>query len=372
MNTTLRSPTKVVVLLSGGLDSMLCLAQLVASPVHEIERVHALSFDYGQSSMRELTHAALLCRAWGVPHTTVKLHLSRTDTHKEIPARNLIFAAHACAFAVDLGFNAVALGAEPDSTYTDSSLSFQTAANGVLQMFGVELIYPVKHLRNKVELVQRALDLGLPLHHCHSSRSDEVDGGCRTSALFLDAVRQIFPNVIEPRALLSALGDLHTVRNETRNTYQIDYGDGRSFKYAAALFTLGARPEFARDYAGSGHPIHVYSTGSWMGDLGAAVYSALTECPQDRFEMHRTDQLDKLRSQPVNCDHHVAQWGIKQALGELKRPRYMKHVACRVVQGHLAAALEDLGYVVTRPNVWGVALLETTPRKEGAEREEWD
>jgi len=349
------NPLKVVVLLSGGLDSMLTVAKLVAAPVSEVERVHALIFMYNQSNAKEVSCAAEFCKSWGVPCTIQNLEIAQTDVHNEIPARNLIFIANAAAFAMRMNFNAVALGAEPDSTYTDSTPLFLAEMDSLLRMFGLTLIAPVKKMANKRALVEAALDLGVPLHLVHSSRSNEVDGACKTSAMFLGALRQLFPNFLSPKEILFALATLNTFRDEVRDTVYVQYIPNHSFKFAAALFTVAARPEFLQPLK-----IEVYSTGSWMRDLAAVMQmpSVRTQC-QTQLVFTNTHALVPLMHQMLNCDHKVARWGILQAVSGLKRPRYSKFIACRQTQGNLASALESLGYTVERPNERRGVLLET-------------
>lgn len=63
--------TKVLVLLSGGLDSATCLAKAV--DCYKIENVIALSFYYGQKHSRELDAVDSLVKYYGVEHLTLNL-----------------------------------------------------------------------------------------------------------------------------------------------------------------------------------------------------------------------------------------------------------------------------------------------------------
>lgn len=352
---------RVVVLLSGGLDSNLTLAALLAQPIREVERVHALIFDYGQSSAVEIQKATTLCTWWRVPYTVRRIDpgllQGQVDTHAEIPARNLVFLSLAASFAIDMGFNTVAIGAEPDSTYTDSTKSFLAEADVLLQQFGLQCIAPVKDLHNKAELVVKALELGVPLWLCHSSRSSAVSGGCKTSRLFLDAIDQVLHNTILPTPrILQELERIVVEPETTQNIMRIHYGGGRSFKYPAALFTVLAHPLFK-----TGEDVRVYSTGSWMHDLYHVANLPEMLFKQPKVRGHRTAYVQRLIDQPVNCDSKWGQWGLKQALAPLPRPRYLRAVACRVHQGHLAYALYSLGYEVELPAYRTSMLLETTP-----------
>lgn len=346
-------PLKAVVLLSGGLDSLTALADLLAQPLTKVERVHALIFDYGQSSKAEVVKAATVCQAWHVPYTIENLNLQEdTDTRVEIPARNLIFLAHAARFALNLGFNAVALGAEPDSTYTDSSVEFSRRVNKLMQLFGLEVLLPVKFLENKLGLLRRALDLGVPLHLAHSSRSNAVDGACKTSSLFLASLQSLFPRI----APISLLEELAFLQQETQGrAVYVWYATSpmQSFKYAAALFTVASHPAMQIEGA-----IPIFTTGSWGVSLRHAANRL--GIPPHRLDVQAARSTSQLLSQVLNCDSTAGQWGIKQAMSMLPRARYARNVACRVVQGHLAHALGSLGYTTLPAADSSGIILETS------------
>lgn len=355
---------KVVVLLSGGLDSLLSLAELVAAPLSEVERVFALIFNYGQSSVAEIDNAKRVCEAWGVPYRIDYLPIAGTDTTKEIPARNLIFISHAAALAKELSFNTIAIGAEPDSTYTDSSPAFLADCDRMLRLFDVSLIAPVKNLQSKRALVERALELGVPLHLCHSSRSNAVDGNCITSSRFLATFGQIFPSSpMLPTEILTELGKQYYTYDLPSHTFCLRYGENNSFKYPAALFTVLGDPLFRPESPGLEHRLlNIYSTGSWMRDMrDVLALPSIRGYHVVSVSFVETHSLHELMNQRVNCSSHWAKWGMKQALSMLKRPRYSKYIACRVTQGHLAATLTDLGYVIEAPASRKGLLLETDP-----------
>jgi 7-cyano-7-deazaguanine synthase len=338
---------RVLVLLSGGLDSVTCLAMAVADPT--VDHVLALTFDYGQSNAPEIDKARQLCANWRVPHVVRALPMAASDAHKEIPARNLIFLSHALALAIEQGYHTIYIGAEPDAVYTDSSVEFVAKVNALADMFGVSVVAPIKHLADKVEVLTRALNLGVPLHLCHSSLSAAVDGQCKTSLRFLAAIQKLFPVGYQARDILSMLGTLHTTRSP--HSYRIGYGREFSFKVPAAVFTLAQPIEDSPDAT------HIYSTGSWME---AMRHANANRTPQLNLCYLKTDVLVRLLRQTYNCDNPHAQWGIMQALSELPRPRYAPRLACRVVQGHLAHAARTLGYTVVSPRDEHDILLDTS------------
>ncbi len=126
---------KALVLLSGGLDSTTVLA--IASQ-HYV--CHALSFNYAQRSLSELSAAQRIAQAYGVSHQIITIDkgvlggsaltdksIQIPQTHSAgipvtyVPARNTLFMAHALAVAeileandLFIGVNAVDYSGYPD------------------------------------------------------------------------------------------------------------------------------------------------------------------------------------------------------------------------------------------------------------------
>ena len=120
---------RAVVLLSGGMDSAVVLAEMR----HAGFECHALSFDYGQRHRVELERAAEVARMLGAAsHRTARIDLrafgasaltadiavpkDRDVAHAHdipvtyVPARNTIFLAHALAMAESAGARDIAIG----------------------------------------------------------------------------------------------------------------------------------------------------------------------------------------------------------------------------------------------------------------------
>ncbi|HVC04267.1 MAG TPA: 7-cyano-7-deazaguanine synthase QueC [Candidatus Acidoferrales bacterium] len=81
---------KSVVVLSGGIDSATALYKVVNdSAPSRPEDVQALSFDYGQRHVKELTFAAGLCATLGIRHIVIALRIplasALTEPEREIP-----------------------------------------------------------------------------------------------------------------------------------------------------------------------------------------------------------------------------------------------------------------------------------------------
>lgn len=180
--------TKVVSLLSGGLDSATATAHAIADG-HE---VIALSFEYGQRHKRELLAAKQLAQHFQVEHLIVNVDLSLwggsalTDSKTAVPTsglsdkipatyvpgRNTVFLAIALSLAearnakaVYLGINAVDYSGYPDCRPEYLSV-FQVLAN-LSSKAGVEgsaplLVAPLIS-KTKVDIVGDAVRLGVPI-----------------------------------------------------------------------------------------------------------------------------------------------------------------------------------------------------------------
>src|SRR5579863_10057029 len=81
---------KSVVVLSGGMDSATALYKVINDAASSNpDDAHAVSFDYAQRHVKELTFAAGLCATLGIRHTVIDLRIplasALTDPEREIP-----------------------------------------------------------------------------------------------------------------------------------------------------------------------------------------------------------------------------------------------------------------------------------------------
>jgi 7-cyano-7-deazaguanine synthase len=204
-----------LVILSGGLDSTVCMA-LAA---RDTGGVLALTFDYGQRHRVEIDRAALVAAHYGAEHLVVKLDASRwggsalTDPTIEIPeaeaepgasadaipvtyvpARNLVFLAVAMgvseargADVVYLGVNALDYSGYPDCR-PEFVRAFEAAAALALKRGvegnPVEVRTPLIALA-KADIVRLGVSLGAPFHltwSCYRG-DDRPCGRCDACAL---------------------------------------------------------------------------------------------------------------------------------------------------------------------------------------------
>jgi 7-cyano-7-deazaguanine synthase len=193
-------PTAIA-LLSGGLDSATCAAQAIADGYTVI----ALSFNYGQRHLRELDAAKQIAAHLSIQdHFIVDINLSQwggsalTDPEiavptagidptvipvTYVPGRNTVFIAIALSLAEAHNATAIFLGinAIDYSGYPDCRPEYLTAVQHLATLSskaGLEgnaptLIAPLIH-DSKVDIVHRALALGVPIEHTWSCYQGDV------------------------------------------------------------------------------------------------------------------------------------------------------------------------------------------------------
>ena len=197
---------RAVCLLSGGLDSSVCLA-LARSQAFEC---YALSFDYGQRHRVELKSAARVAQSLGaVQHLVVPIDLrvfggsaltsdiavpkGRSAAQMTaaipvtyVPARNTIFLSLALAWAEVLGCSDIFIGvnALDYSGYPDCRPefieAFEEMANlatkaGVEGRMGLKIHTPLIRL-SKAEIVKLGAQLGLNFSLTHSCYDPDEAG----------------------------------------------------------------------------------------------------------------------------------------------------------------------------------------------------
>lgn len=160
--------SKVVVVLSGGMDSVTMLHKLC----QQYESVKAISFNYGQRHGKELDCAKVNAVKLGIDHKIVDISFVRElignsaltgdtdvpeghyedDTMKQtvVPNRNMILASLAIGYAVNEGFDTVALGVHggDHAIYPDCRPEFLQAMDAVSKLANYEpvaVIAPYLH-----------------------------------------------------------------------------------------------------------------------------------------------------------------------------------------------------------------------------------
>ncbi|PAV25042.1 preQ(0) biosynthesis protein QueC [Tamilnaduibacter salinus] len=201
----------VVVIYSGGMDSF----TLLHRARRDGYRVHAISFDYGQRHVRELTAARAVCEREGIPHRTVDLaglggllsgsaltddtpvpegHYEE-DTMKAtvVPNRNMILLSLATGYAVTVGADRVWFGAHggDHAIYPDCRPEFvekMDAACRVANYEPVQVEAPYLAL-DKTEILSEGLAMGLDYSQtwtCYNGR-EAACGRCGSCVERLEA-----------------------------------------------------------------------------------------------------------------------------------------------------------------------------------------
>ncbi len=196
---------RAVVLLSGGLDSAVALADAL----HNGYECAALAVRYGQRHAAELKAARRVARSLGVPFKAVRIDLrvfggsaltDRIDVPKGrsprdmergipityVPARNTIFLALALGYAetigaadIFIGVNALDYSGYPDCR-PEYIAAFEAAANLAVKA-AVEgrarfrIHAPLINM-TKAEIVRRGLELKVDLSLTHSCYDPDADG----------------------------------------------------------------------------------------------------------------------------------------------------------------------------------------------------
>jgi 7-cyano-7-deazaguanine synthase len=199
---------KSIILLSGGLDSVISLAD--AKESHNIQL--ALTFDYGQkSAAKEIWAAKNIADFYDIKHEIIKLdwleNITQTslvnknistpvlksdqlddyelasETAKSVwvPNRNGIFINIAAAFCDSYSFTNIIFGAnkEEGATFPDNTQEFIDRMNLTLEFSTLQqpkLIAPLINI-DKKDIIQRGIELKIPFELIWSCYSN-LDSHC--------------------------------------------------------------------------------------------------------------------------------------------------------------------------------------------------
>lgn len=179
--------TKIVHLLSGGLDSTMLLYDLTS----QRNQVHCLLFNYGQVHLRELEFAQKHCRLTRTPYTVIELskvknlfsHSALTDGKGSdiVPNRNAVFLAIGVSIAVSNQAELVTFGCNQDDRpfFPDCRPEFIEALNQANRAaeIAVEICAPYGGL-TKQQIVWRSRQHGWPYADTISCYKGSECGKC--------------------------------------------------------------------------------------------------------------------------------------------------------------------------------------------------
>jgi 7-cyano-7-deazaguanine synthase len=223
---------RAVVLLSGGLDSTVCLKKAVdecggaTDSSEKAASLLALTFDYGhKAAKKEIAAARKISRKLKVKHHVVslswlgklgksalvvpkaKVPKPRPDANREsllkaarkvwIPNRNGVFVNIGAAFAEALGFDTIIAGFNRDEAdfFPDNTIQYIAAANAALRFSTLSKITLESHTASlsKKEIVKlgRAIDAPLELvWYCYLG-GQQPCGRCQSCLSFKQATETL-------------------------------------------------------------------------------------------------------------------------------------------------------------------------------------
>lgn len=223
---------KVVVLVSGGLDSAVCLALAVKD--YGAKNVLALSMYYGQKHKKELEYSNKLAEYYKVDHMVHEIsgvfdhsdctllsgraEIEHGDYAEQVarangkpvatyvPFRNGLFLAHAAAIAISVGAQYIMYGAHADdatgNAYPDCSPDFITSMDAAIYEgsgWTCRLCAPLASM-NKAGVVALGVSLNVPFEltwSCYEG-GDKPCGKCGTC---IDRAKAFAANGIADPAL---------------------------------------------------------------------------------------------------------------------------------------------------------------------------
>lgn len=227
-NIKIKVKKQAVVLLSGGLDSLTCLAIAVDKGYD----ILTISFDYGQKHSVELQRAVQIAKKYNCENKIVKLDSSvfqnssltdleikipevsnknrieqnlanNTIPNTYVPARNTIFLSYALGFAeitqaqaIFIGVNALDYSGYPDcrAEFIDAFAQLaQLATAHAVMGHPVEIKTPLLHLTKKqiIDLgVELGVDYSLSVSCYQANDKGEACGVCEACCLRYEGFKQ--------------------------------------------------------------------------------------------------------------------------------------------------------------------------------------
>ena len=205
---------KSIILLSGGLDSLVSLG--LAKEEYNVEL--ALTFNYGQKSLKqEIDASSQISKYYGLKHEIVELPFLKNITHTSVvsddevptdmygttesakavwvPNRNGLFLNIAGAYADSYGYSHILIGAnkEEGQTFPDNTQEFIDGVNASFKystMAQPKVIAPLINY-DKNDIVRLALEKKMPLEMVKSCYNDGEKncGNCESCKHLLYALK---------------------------------------------------------------------------------------------------------------------------------------------------------------------------------------
>lgn len=169
---------KILVLLSGGIDSAVILAAYKEAG-HDCT---AVGFDYNQPHHIELDHAEMVADYYKVPFERWGLPQIPKVNDVVFAGRNLVLAAMAISIAQARGADAIAIGCNASDwmRFPDCRPPFWQSVKEAAVSYGIEVLTPLVH-HPKSEVVAQARKLGVPIDltwSCYEPINGKPCGKC--------------------------------------------------------------------------------------------------------------------------------------------------------------------------------------------------
>ena len=187
------STNKSIILLSGGLDSLVALGYSKKHTDYNVEL--ALTFDYGQKSVKQETDTSKnIANYYNINHKIIKLdwlkditktslvsdneiptenlHTNKSAEAVWIPNRNALFLNIAASFCDSFGYNYILYGAnkEEAGTFPDNTEEFRQQATKLFEtstLVHPKVVAPLINY-NKDDIVRIAVEDKIPLEFVRS------------------------------------------------------------------------------------------------------------------------------------------------------------------------------------------------------------
>lgn len=181
----------LVVLCSGGFDSITLLHYMQTWEDMENTQIHVLFFNYGQPNYQhEWLCTQKVCEKLGL--TLHKIHLPefewtkgkfyerKTLEDKYLEYRNLIFLSYAMSFAQSIDSKEIYCGifCPPDCLYDDASREFLCLINALANLSGIGISAPFRGFTTKAEVVSLAYKSGVTTGEWWSCDTPTRTNGC--------------------------------------------------------------------------------------------------------------------------------------------------------------------------------------------------
>src|SRR5574343_460141 len=156
-----------LILLSGGLDSALCLARYGA--------VQTIGFDYGQRHIIELDYAERIASHYGVRFSRIRLPLIPLIDDVVFAGRNLVMLSVAISYAKSNDIDTILIGCNLSDArrFADCRPEFIEAMNSVsCNSYGIRISAPLLTI-TKAQVIREAKEFGIPATWtCYSPTKD--------------------------------------------------------------------------------------------------------------------------------------------------------------------------------------------------------